>query len=108
MKKVYGLCAVLVCFSLVGCAFPLQQMPAGLIASDVTVPSWNSVASPTVGSKTGKATCAAVLALFASGDASVKKAALNGGITKVMTVDTNTKAYLGGLYWSVTTIVTGE
>jgi hypothetical protein len=108
VKKFKGFLVAAGCFSLVGCAFPLQQMPAGLLASDVTVPSWNSVAAPTVGSKTGTSTCSAILGLFASGDASVKKAALNGGITKIMTVDTNTKAYLGGLYWSVTTIVTGE
>lgn len=105
-KVLLSLMLVAVLFS--GCAFPLQQMPAGMISSDITVPSWYHTDSNEVGSKTGEASCGAFLGLFAAGDASVKEAARNGGISKIMTVDQNVKSFLCGLWWEMTTIVTGE
>ncbi len=61
-----------------------------------------------VGSKVGTATATGYLGvLFFDQDASIKKAAKNGGITKISTVDINRKDVLG-IVVTYETIVTGE
>ncbi len=64
--------------------------------------------SGTVGEKRGEATCATLLGWIPLGsDNSMLKAAQNGGIKHIATVDRKTFNFLG-LYSSVTTIVTGD
>ena len=53
------------------------------------------------------ATADTILGLIANGDSSIEKAAINGGITKIMTVDYRTYHILG-VFARFTTIVTGE
>jgi hypothetical protein len=57
---------------------------AGLWIQDVRVPVDSNIAS---GPKEGKACITNYLGVFAMGDASVEKAAQNGGITKVQSVE---------------------
>lgn len=54
-------------------------------------------AGDTVGSKEGKSCAQSVLALVATGDASIKAAAKAGGITKIASVDHYTRNILGVL-----------
>ena len=64
--------------------------------------------SNAVGSKVGTASATGYLGiLFFNQDASIQKAAKNGGISKISTVDINTKNVLN-LIVTYETIVTGE
>jgi hypothetical protein len=61
----------------------------------------------TVGAKTGQASGSIILGLFGNVDAGMLAAAKNGGITKIATVDVDTKSILG-FVTTYTTTVTGE
>lgn len=54
-----------------------------------------SVTSNPLGSKKGEATATSVLGWFAFGDASVQKAAKDGGITKISHIDQKSTSVLG-------------
>ena len=56
----------------------------GILITDV---KWDGHTSGKQGPKTGKACAKSVLALVASGDASIEAAAAEGGITNVTSVD---------------------
>jgi hypothetical protein len=58
-------------------------------------------------SKTGKASAQSILGIFATGDASIKKAAESAGISTIHHVDYQAKNYLG-LYGKYTVVVYGE
>ncbi len=58
-------------------------------------------------SKVGKAMSTSILGLVATGDASIKTAAANGGITKIKYVDYQVDNILG-IYGKYTTIVYGD
>jgi hypothetical protein len=61
-----------------------------------------------VGNKVGEASGTVFLQVLAfNADASIRKAAKNGGISKISTVDVKTSQILG-LITTYTTIVTGE
>jgi hypothetical protein len=62
----------------------------------------------TVGAKTGQASGSIILGIFGDVDASMLTAAKNGGITKIATVDTKIKTFLGSLFITIETTVTGE
>jgi hypothetical protein len=67
-----------------------------------------SASGTTIGTKVGKASGTCFLgALCFGADASIQSAAKNGGITKVSTVDLQTKNVLG-IVVTYTCIVTGE
>jgi PBP1b-binding outer membrane lipoprotein LpoB len=66
-----------------------------------------SVTSNTIGSKTGTASGQIILGAFGDADASALTAARNAGITKISTVDTQVKSFLG-LVVTYTTTVTGD
>ena len=62
-----------------------------------------------VGTKIGEASSTWILGMcFDGGDMSILKAARNGGITKISTVDQRYFSVLGVLVVNITTIVTGE
>jgi outer membrane lipoprotein SlyB len=67
-----------------------------------------STTGPVTGSKTGEASGQIILGMFGNVDASIATAAAAGGITKVNTVDTQVKSFLGSLIITFTTTVTGE
>lgn len=77
-----------------------------LTSCSITLPV--SATSNALGSKQGKAsgTCFFYQLCFGA-DASVQQAARNGGITKISTVDLQTKSVLG-IIVTYTCIVTGE
>lgn len=92
-------------FLLSGCA--AVQTPAGgtvYTSAKGPVAVGNSSASA---SKTGKASAVSYLGAFATGDASIKKAANKAGISKIHHVDYQSTQYLG-LYGKYTVVVYGE
>lgn len=97
---------LLLTITLTGCAVVTPPPVLGTIHSDVIAPKFlgTSDAQPI---KTGTATAKSVLGLFASGDAGIKAACKNGGITKIHSVDYHSKRTLGFIA-TYTTIVYGE
>jgi hypothetical protein len=107
MKKLIGcLSAVGLAGVLTGCVGPMGVVGgvgAG-IYTDVSGPICATGNSG--GSKVGEATATGIIC-FATGDASIKTAAANGGITKIQHVDYHTTSVLG-LYAKTTVMVYGE
>lgn len=60
-----------------------------------------------IGPRTGEATTLLIF-MIPIGEAGILKAARNGGIGKISTVDTKAVMYVGPYLMSYTTIVTGE
>jgi hypothetical protein len=88
---------------LAGCATPY---PMGALYTEIKAP----VASGNGGlsySKVGVAKCTSILGLVATGDASIKVAAANGGIKTIKYVDYDAKNILG-IYGEYTTTVYGD
>ena len=78
---------------------------AFLLSSCAAVKS--PVTSNPLGSKKGEATATSVLGWFAFGDASVQKAAKDGGITKISHIDQKSTSVLG-LFAKYTITVYGD
>jgi hypothetical protein len=100
MKKLIAI--ALLALTASGCAYsPVSGM--------ITVVNWDgSIGDQNVRSiKTGKACAHSILGIVAVGDASIRKAKQNGGITKVALVDHQTTNVLY-IYGGYCTIVTGE
>jgi len=110
MKKVvivviaFGLLAM--SLGLTGCAAYTASPALGLIYTDVKANS--SLGDQDVGtSKVGKATVNSYLGLIATGDASIKAAMDNAGITKIHHVDFEATSILG-IVATYTVVVYGE
>ena len=88
---------------LAGCV-PVYTPAVGLIITDVSGPIHSN---GSLGTKRGEACAQVLLMLIASGDASIQAAARNGGITKIGTIETHSKSYLG-VYATFCTIVRGS
>lgn len=84
-----------------------SALSIALLFASCSITAPVAVSGNPIGSKTGKATGTCVLGMCFGADASITKAAQNGGITKVSTVDMKRKNALG-LVQTYTTIVTGE
>ena len=80
--------AVLLVGSTTGCIGVKAPVLGVLVTDDV---KWDGMAKGKLGKKEGRACAKSYLALFATGDASIKAAAENGGITNVMSVDHESK-----------------
>ena len=79
---------------------------AALSSCSITLPV--AATSNAVGAKVGEATAPVFLGVFCfGGDASIKSAAKNGGISRISTVDMKSFNILN-IYSTYTTIVTGE
>ena len=89
---------------LTGCAVSVAPV-SGIWFTDVKGPA--DATSNSGYSKVGTAYCASILGLVATGDASIKAAMENGGITRIHHVDYDTKSYFG-IYAKFTVIVYGE
>ena len=76
----------------------------GVLLTEVT---WDGVGMGSLGSKEGRACAQSILGLVAQGDASIKAAAAEGGITKVSSVDHYTRNMLG-VIGEYCTIVRGQ
>jgi len=88
---------------LTGCA---TAIPNGLVYTGVQLPVSNSDGSTSF-TKTGESASKSVLGLVTWGDGSIQKAASNGSITKVRTVDYKAMNVLG-IYGKYTTKVYGD
>jgi len=98
--------AVMVLFVAVmlsGCATPY---PMGAIYTEIKAPVGAGEGSLAY-SKVGTARATSVLGLVATGDCSIKAAALNGGIKTIRYVDYDARNILG-LYGEYTTTVYGD
>ena len=100
-KKVLLLLVAVFLFS--GCAVSYHPL-VGMIYTDNQGPLL--VTDSTEGTKEGIATSTMILGV-AYGDSSIGKAAANGGISKIMAVDTDIKSVLG-IYVEFKTIVRGK
>jgi len=100
MKRLAGL--LLVVLFLSGCATPY---PMGMVYTEVAFPV--AAGEGGNGSKMGIAKSTSILGIVATGDASMKTAMANGGITRVKHVDYSAKNILG-LYGEYTTTVYGD
>jgi hypothetical protein len=95
MKRFFALLTTILTFS--GCMY-----------SDIRFPLDEDLWKTELGSKVGTASNYSVLWLVAWGDAGVKKAAENGGITVVNHMDMGIESYVFGLYVRRDTIVYGD
>ena len=95
---------LLVGFLFSGCASSYHPLVGGLY-TDNKGPLL--VTESEGGSKEGTATSKSILG-FCTGDSSIGAAAKNGGISKIMAVDTDITSVLFGLYVEYTTIVRGK
>jgi hypothetical protein len=94
MKKTLVLVAVaLIAVALMGCPSVNYPVAAG---------------NATVGAKTGQSSGQIILSIIGDAEAGMLAAAKAGGITKIATVDTQVKTFLGSLFVTITTTVTGE
>ena len=112
MKKNITLAvSILLLLSIVGCTFPLARpMPlgTGVVYSNVQFSDDGyPVNDALVGSRRGESSMSEILCCFASGNASVTRAAQDGGISKIKTVEHEFFNILL-IYQSYTTYVTGE
>ena len=104
MKKLMALAAIAVAAS--GCVMTRPTNAWAPITLDVQTPDTSFVDNSVQPAKKGIATASGII-LFVDGDASLKAAMENGGITKVHHVDYKVKNILG-IVGSTTTIVWGE
>lgn len=81
---------------------------SGCVYSNARVPLDTDLWKTELGSKVGIASNYSVLWLVAWGDAGVKKAAEDGGISVVNHMDMGIESYLFGLYMRRDTIVYGD
>lgn len=102
-NKITILATLLITFTFLGCVSHPYVPPA--LFTDASGPF--AVTPNQGGTKEGSAKATGVLGLFSFGDCSTNTAAANGGITKVRTVDVES-FNLFGIYYTYTTIVTGE
>jgi hypothetical protein len=79
---------------------------AAVLGSCASVRPFDAGASGEVGSKVGRSEMTSILFFPPTGDAGIRKAAQNGGISKIGTVDMEYNWFFVGYKW--TTIVTGE
>ncbi len=75
---------VLLLASATGCVGVASPVLGVLVTDEV---QWDGSARGQLGDKEGRACAKSYFAVFATGDASIKTAAANGGITNVMSVD---------------------
>ncbi|MEK7269789.1 MAG: TRL-like family protein [Planctomycetota bacterium] len=91
MKRIAALCALAGCLAFAGCHGIYYNAPVvppqGLIFSNTAAPVDTNAQGMPVAKKTGYASTHCVLGLFAFGDASIQRAAEDGGLSKVYSVD---------------------
>ena len=95
-----------VSISFVGCLGPTPLQ--GVFFADVRYPGYyEGVSEEGPGSKDGRAMMVSYMGVYAQGDASIKAACDQGGITNIKTVDHHYTSIMG-FFQTWTTEVTGE
>jgi hypothetical protein len=89
-------------------ASTLLSLLSGCVYSNIRFPLDEDLWKTELGSKVGTSSSYSVAWLVAWGDAGVKKAAENGGITVVNHMDMGIESYPFGLYVRRDTIVYGD
>ncbi|MDJ0866633.1 MAG: TRL-like family protein [Myxococcota bacterium] len=89
----------------VGCIAAPVVPPLGLIYTNIEAPINPTGGNPS--GRRGESSVVAILALFSTGDGSVRAAAQNGGITNVEHIDYEFYNVLG-IYQRYTTVVYGN
>lgn len=84
-----------------------MRPPIGLAFNEITAPLDVDVENTVVTGKSGEASCYNILGLVSLGDASIQKAAENGGIATVKHADYRYLSYLF-FYQRFTTVVYGD
>jgi len=102
-KKILIALTILLVAATTGCIGVATPVLGVLVTDDV---QWDSYSTGKIGTKEGRACAKSYLALFATGDASIKTAAANGGITNITSVDHETKWIV--LFGEYCTIVRGS
>jgi len=90
------------------CCAALMGLLSGCVYSNIRVPLDEDLWKTELGTKTGTASNYSILWLVAWGDAGVKQAAENGGITTINHMDMGIESYLFGAYIRRDTIVYGD
>lgn len=90
------------------CFAVILGLLSGCVYSNIRVPLDEDLWKTELGTKTGVASNYSILWLVAWGDAGVKRAAENGGITTINHMDMGVESYLFGTYIRRDTIVYGE
>ena len=90
---------------IIGCAGAptMQEVPGAIYANY----QMGKDAEGSVGTKEGRACATSILGWVATGDASIKTAAANGGISKVTSVERESKNIIG-VHATYCTVVRGE
>jgi len=105
MKKTFAYSALMVAASLLsGCVFAPVVPPRGILYNNQKAPLFGGSVT---GSKDGRASAHSVLFLVGWGDASLKRAAENGGIKSIKNTDYQI-LNIALVYQKYTTIVRGE
>ena len=86
----------------------LGTLFSGCVYSNIRVPLDEDLWKTELGSKVGIASNYSILWLFAWGDAGVKQAAENGGVSTVQHMDMGIESYVFGAYIRRDTIVYGD
>ena len=102
MKKIIAFCSAVLLLS--SCA-SVNSPVTGYVYTNTKSPV--TVTENPIGSKKGEASAISILGWFALGDASVRKAAKEAGITKISHVDEESTGVLG-LFAKYTITVYGE
>lgn len=92
--------------ALAGC-MPVSTNAIGLIYTDTKGPVIATSVKETSASKTGTACEQTILALFATGDASIDAAKKSAGITEIISVDQTANSILG-IYATYCVVVNGN
>lgn len=92
---------------LTGCGAHAKSPLTGFLYSDVTVPVPSSIDNNVKPLKSGTAFAQSILGWVAIGDASIRTAARNGGITKIHHVEQHSQSVLG-IVATYTVTVYGE
>jgi predicted small lipoprotein YifL len=93
---------------LAGCGVVAPVVPPlAAVYTSVSAPLDTDLQETKLGPKKGEASCMSILGLVAVGDASIREAAKNGGITTIQAADYKFVNVLG-VYQEFTTIVYGE
>lgn len=104
MKKLMAMAALAVCAS--GCVMTRSDTIASALTLNVKSPDTSFIDNSVKPAKTGVAKASGIIC-FCEGDASLKAAMDNGGITKIHHVDREVRNILG-IIAEYTTIVYGE
>ncbi len=92
MRRGIGISAAIALALVMSGCMPVYSPLQGALYTEV----WGPIdAGERVGSKEGSACAQGILGLIATGDASIKEAARDGGITKIDSVDHKSKNILG-------------